>query len=380
MNSPFPRSRLLIACLGAVLPISDLALARSPWTPPAQTPSSENRSSETQSPTKLTAGESIELTLGPKRQAKLSFTQPQHQLIRVLVTSLDQAARPSLSAKVGKSPRKAETYRFAGDSVLEWPATRKGMVELTIKGKQASDRYRVKLLTSAIPTLGAGATKLTFSFGCPIAPTAWHRANLKAKTKQMLIVPEERAAESGTRRIETTVFDEKARKALFSGRGGNASWTSRRAQCALIRIQRPERVAGKLSANLYEVRGNLRPLAIAPAPELLDISEELPEQGWPLEFEVDVAQGEAAPFELVVGEENADKAVILETTGGSLEDPTLGVHETDGVKLLAWDDDSGNGKHARLQVKVDGDGILQGFVQGLTGKLGGSVKIRCRPR
>lgn len=64
-------------------------------------------------------------------QAKLSFTQRQHQLIRVLVTSLDQAARPSLSAKVGKSPRKAETYRFAGDSVLEWPATRKGMVELT---------------------------------------------------------------------------------------------------------------------------------------------------------------------------------------------------------------------------------------------------------
>ena len=75
--------------------------------------------------------------------------------------------------------------------------------------------------------------------------------------------------------------------------------------------------------------------------------------------------------------EHAGKTFISETTGGTLADPTLCIRDLDD-KVVAWDDDSGEGNHAKVRAKADEDGFIEGYVRSLSSKRGGEITIRYR--
>lgn len=314
--------------------------------------------------TKLQPGAPVTVALSEAKTATLRFSASKDHLVRVRVTALDGAAPPELGAKVGRESAPSQLHRFEAHSLLEWPMMQGAAVELTIAGSQPGASYAVKLITERMSSLPL-ATRADALMPLAFAPTAWFRLQLSAGTDYLL------DAEGCS---DVVVFDADGKSERCRWSGEQARWSAAKKEAVVLRVRSPRHLESEPRIELNVDDGKMQVLHI-----LEDRRElrEIPPPETADAYELDLVVKDGEPGLLTLFGEQA-RTYVIDAVAGGIKDPVLAAWDQTSGKLVAWDDDGGDGLGARLRVEVKAEQSLEVQVQSLHPGQRGRVKVKVR--
>lgn len=324
-----------------------------------------------QAPLALKAGVGVEAALGSDRRAKLTLSPRPKRLVRVLIAAIDGSRRPVVAVVQGKKAIKPALSQFQNYTVLEWPAVHAATITMTLKGKKAADRYRVKYTTPTIPVAKLPASSFDVSVDCALSHTAWARAKLKAKTQYKL-----QASLDCDGELSTIVRGADGATIRHKTAGRRAEWAAKKGEVVYLEMRADSSACRRVKFSMRSGRRWLPMMLLREESMIQELPPPEPRE-WPQERVVPVGKGQVAEHWINFEPEDVGKTFVVETVGTKLQDPTLWVQDSDD-KLLQWDDDSGDGYNAKIRFKVQAESETF-FVRSFQNHLGGEVTLRWQP-